>query len=53
MGRNDLAMSMGLFEKYEFPHMYSSKEMKEAEKHLVEIAKKYNKISGIFLFGTD
>lgn len=53
MGRNDLAMSMGLFEKYEFPHMYSSKEMQEAEDHLLSVAKKNNKIAGIFLFGTD
>ena len=53
MGRNDLAMSMGLFEKYQFPDMYSSKEMHEAEQHLLKVAKDNNKIAGIFLFGTD
>lgn len=31
LGKNDLAMSMGLFEKYDFPHMYTSPELKEAE----------------------
>jgi 4-hydroxy-2-oxoheptanedioate aldolase len=53
LGRNDLAMSMGLFEKYEFPHMYSSPELKEAVDKLLEACKKHNKIAGIFLFGTD
>jgi 4-hydroxy-2-oxoheptanedioate aldolase len=53
LGRNDLAMSMGLFEKYEFPHMYTSPELNAAVKKLIESCKKHNKIAGIFLFGTD
>jgi len=53
LGRNDLAMSMGLFEKYEFPHMYTSPELKEAVQKLLNSCKKHNKIAGIFLFGTD
>lgn len=24
LGQNDLCMSMGLYEKYEFPHMYAT-----------------------------
>ena len=24
LGQNDLCMSMGLYEKYEFPHMYEA-----------------------------
>ena len=27
LGQNDLCMSMGLFEKYEFPDMYTSPEL--------------------------
>ncbi len=27
LGQNDLCMSMGLYEKYEFPHMYTSPEL--------------------------
>lgn len=53
LGRNDLAMSMGLFEKYEFPKMYTSPELNEAIDKLLAACKKYNKIPGIFLFGTD
>lgn len=53
LGRNDLAMSMGLFEKYEFPKMYSSPELNEAIDKLIAACKKYNKIPGLFLFGTD
>lgn len=53
LGRNDLAMSMGLFEKYEFPDMYSSPELNEAVEKLLAACKKHNKIAGIFLFGTD
>lgn len=53
LGQNDLCMSMGLFEKYEFPKMYFSDELNNATTSLIETAKKYNKILGIFLFGTD
>lgn len=53
LGRNDLAMSMGLFEKYEFPHMYTSPELNAAIEKLLAACKKHNKIAGIFLFGTD
>jgi 4-hydroxy-2-oxoheptanedioate aldolase len=53
LGRNDLAMSMGLFEKYEFPDMYTSVELNEAIEKLIAACKKHNKIAGIFLFGTD
>ena len=30
LGQNDLCMSMGLFEKYEFPKMYFSTELQAA-----------------------
>lgn len=30
LGQNDLCMSMGLYEKYQFPDMYTSPELKEA-----------------------
>lgn len=53
LGRNDLAMSMGLFEKYKFPDMYTSPELNEAVDKLIAACKKHNKIAGIFLFGTD
>ena len=53
LGRNDLAMSMGLFEKYKFPDMYSSTELNEAIDKLLAACKKHNKIAGLFLFGTD
>ena len=52
LGQNDLCMSMGLFEKYEFPHMYTSPELGAATDKLVAAAKKNNVILGIFLFGT-
>jgi 4-hydroxy-2-oxoheptanedioate aldolase len=45
-------MSMGLYEKYKFPDMYTSPELNEATQKLVNAAKKNNKILGIFLFGT-
>ncbi len=52
LGQNDLCMSMGLYNKYEFPHMYTSPELGAATDKLVEHARK-NKIAlGIFLFGT-
>ena len=36
LGQNDLCMSMGLYEKYEFPHMYTSPELEAATDKLVE-----------------
>jgi len=53
LGQNDLCMSMGLFEKYKFPDMYFSKELNEATDKMLATCKKYNKIPGLFLFGTD
>ena len=35
LGQNDLCMSMGLYEKYEFPHMYTSPELLEATDKLL------------------
>lgn len=52
LGRNDLAMSMGLYEKYQFPDMYTSPELNEAIDKLLAACKKHNKIPGLFLFGT-
>lgn len=52
LGQNDLCMSMGLYEKYEFPHMYTSPELGAATTKLIENAKKNNVILGLFLFGT-
>ncbi len=52
LGQNDLCMSMGLYEKYEFPHMYTSPELNEATATLMEQARKNNVILGLFLFGT-
>ncbi len=52
LGQNDLCMSMGLYEKYEFPHMYTSPELAAASNKLVESARKNNVILGLFLFGT-
>lgn len=53
LGQNDLCMSMGLFEKYQFPDMYFSEELQDATNKLRNAAKKNNIILGIFLFGTD
>jgi len=53
LGQNDLCMSMGLFEKYEFPHMYTSPELNAATTKLIYNARKNGKILGLFLFGTD
>lgn len=53
LGQNDLCLSMGLYEKYVFPQMYFSDELNAATAKLIETCKKYNKIAGIFLFGTD
>lgn len=52
LGQNDLCMSMGLFEKYEFPHMYTSPELQAATDKLINAARKNNVILGLFLFGT-
>ncbi len=52
LGQNDLCMSMGLYEKYEFPHMYTSPELQEATDKLRAAAKRNNVILGLFLFGT-
>jgi 4-hydroxy-2-oxoheptanedioate aldolase len=52
LGQNDLCMSMGLYEKYEFPHMYTSPELQAATQKLADEARKNNVILGLFLFGT-
>jgi 4-hydroxy-2-oxoheptanedioate aldolase len=52
LGQNDLCMSMGLYEKYEFPPMYTSPEIGAATEKLVAAARKNNVILGLFLFGT-
>lgn len=52
LGQNDLCMSMGLFEQYTFPDMYTSPELMEATTKLVNAARKNNVILGLFLFGT-
>jgi 4-hydroxy-2-oxoheptanedioate aldolase len=52
LGQNDLCMSMGLYEKYKFPDMYTSSELGTATQSLVENARKNNVILGLFLFGT-
>ena len=52
LGQNDLCMSMGLFETYVFPEMYTSPELLAATTTLVSEAKKNNVILGVFLFGT-
>jgi 4-hydroxy-2-oxoheptanedioate aldolase len=52
LGQNDLCMSMGLYEKYEFPHMYTSPELQAATDKLAAEARKNKVILGLFLFGT-
>jgi 4-hydroxy-2-oxoheptanedioate aldolase len=52
LGQNDLCMSMGLYEKYEFPHMYTSPELGAATEKLINAARKNSVILGLFLFGT-
>jgi len=52
LGQNDLCMSMGLYEKYEFPHMYTSPELGTATEKLIAAARRNNVILGLFLFGT-
>jgi len=52
LGQNDLCMSMGLYEKYKFPEMYTSPELGDATAKLVATARKHDIILGLFLFGT-
>src|SRR6202051_487249 len=52
LGQNDLCMSMGLYEKYEFPHMYTSPALGAATDALTAAANKNGVILGLFLFGT-
>jgi 4-hydroxy-2-oxoheptanedioate aldolase len=52
LGQNDLCMSMGLYEKYKFPDMYTSPELGEATNRLVAAATRHDIILGLFLFGT-
>ena len=52
LGQNDLCMSMGLYEKYEFPHMYTSPELAAATDKLIAAARKNKVTLGLFLFGT-
>ena len=52
LGQNDLCMSMGLYERYEFPLMYTSPELNAATQSLVSEARKNGVILGVFLFGT-
>jgi 4-hydroxy-2-oxoheptanedioate aldolase len=52
LGQNDLCMSMGLYNKYEFPLMYTSPELDAATKKLIEHARKNKVVLGLFLFGT-
>jgi len=52
LGQNDLCMSMGLYEKYEFPHMYTSPELGRATQSLIDAARKNGVNLGLFLFGT-
>src|SRR5688572_24512873 len=52
LGQNDLCMSMGLYEKYKFPDMYTSPELGEATSRLIAAARKNKIILGVFLFGT-
>ncbi len=53
LGQNDLCMSMGLYEKYVFPEMYTSDELNAATDALEAAAGKNGKTLGVFLFGTD
>lgn len=53
LGKFDLAMSMGLFEKYQFNDIFTSPELTAAIDKLLATCKKYNKIAGLFSFGPD
>jgi len=52
LGQNDLCMSMGLYEKYVFPQMYTSQELNDATQKLIDHAAKHKVVLGVFLFGT-
>src|SRR6202049_4783849 len=52
LGQNDLRMSMGLYEKYKFPDMYTSPELGAATDKLIAEARKNKIILEDFLFGT-
>lgn len=52
LGQNDLCMSMGLYNKYQFPNMYTSTELKDATSKMMAAVKKNKRIAGLFLFGT-
>jgi len=52
LGQNDLCMSMGLYEKYVFPEMYTSPELNEATQKMLTSCAKHKVIPGLFLFGT-
>ncbi len=52
LGQNDLCMSMGLYQKYKFPDMYTSPELGDATAKLMAAARKRDIILGLFLFGT-
>jgi len=53
LGQNDLCMSMGLYEKYAYPQMYTSPELNEATEKMLNSCAKNGVIPGLFLFGTD
>jgi len=53
IGQNDLCMSMGLYEKYVFPEMYSSPELHKAIEDLLHACQKYKKTPGVVSNGTD
>lgn len=53
LGQNDLCMSMGLYEKYQYPEMYFSPELNAATEKLIANANKNGIILGLFLFGTE
>jgi len=53
LGQNDLCMSMGLYEKYVFPQMYTSPELNDATQKMINACTKYGVVLGVFLFGTD
>src|SRR3981189_636539 len=52
LGQNEVSMPLCLYEKYEFPHMYTSPELGAATDKLVAEARKNNVVLGLFLFGT-
>ena len=53
LGMNDLSMSMGLYEKYDFPDMYTSPELNAAIDKMLAACEKNGVIPGLFLFGSD